>query len=436
MPTHMGVTLSVIKCVSAGTTLVIVSSWHAPPQVRARRAKAAAAERSSAEEEAYMPHSVAGSPQNSGAAPAQEERPSLDLPPAFHDSNDALHSEGLLPAWSSGNRVQRQLSAASAHADGLSGGSSPVGSAVTPRPFTHSGLQTEPFDAPAMVSSALPAPRRLSPELLAKVESGSSLRPFPRAPDSHPLSQLDLSADAAPEPAQNGSAITAIKVGTDPSKAAAEPLTGSQQAEQALQKSKPEQPQVEQGWVPSLVLPAPEPRPARHPGFLEPEVVQSSGSGQGTAPRAASEQTLDAVAAARPSSKAPLPPPPPPLLPGKSTPRAPPPPPPPVPKAGPRPPPPPAPPPAGPGPRAAPRIPAPALGQPSGPVLAMQPRVKLRGLFWSKSDKRQDTVWDVVGKGKVPMEEDHLAALEALFPATSAGPLTRSGGDGKRMSTS
>ena len=62
----------------------------------------------------------------------------------------------------------------------------------------------------------------------------------------------------------------------------------------------------------------------------------------------------------------------------------------------------------------------------------MQPRVKLRGLFWSKSDKRQDTVWDVIGKGKVPMEEDHLAALEALFPATSAGPLARTGGDGKR----
>ncbi len=61
----------------------------------------------------------------------------------------------------------------------------------------------------------------------------------------------------------------------------------------------------------------------------------------------------------------------------------------------------------------------------------MQPRVKLRGLFWSKSDKRQDTVWDVIGTGKVPMEEDHLAALEVLFPATSAGPLTRTGGDGK-----
>jgi len=62
----------------------------------------------------------------------------------------------------------------------------------------------------------------------------------------------------------------------------------------------------------------------------------------------------------------------------------------------------------------------------------MQPSVKLRGLFWSKSEKRQDTVWDVIGKGKVPMEEDHLAALEALFPATSAGPLARTGGDGKR----
>ena len=71
-----------------------------------------------------------------------------------------------------------------------------------------------------------------------------------------------------------------------------------------------------------------------------------------------------------------------------------------------------------------------ALQQPTGPALALQPRVKLRSLFWSKSPRRRDTVWDVVADGELPMDGGHLAALEALFAATSAGPLTRSSGAG------
>ena len=406
-------------------------------QVRARRAKAAAAERSSAaaerssaEEEAYLPHSVAGSPQNSGAALAPDGRHSLDLPPAFLDSDSAQRTESLLPAWGGGGHLRRQLSAASAAADGHSGSSSP---AVTPRQSVHGGPQLKPTDVPISISAAMPVPKRLSPELLARAESASSPRPLPRAPESHPLSQLDLLVESAADASQQGFPSSAAIVIAAPQPAAADLLGTSQHTVQAAQAAKPEQPLVQQGWVPSLILPAPEPRLAKHPGFEEPEVVRSSGSGVGAAPRAASDRVPGPLTALPSSLKVPQLPPPPSGLIEKSVPRPPPPPPPPAQNRGPRPPPPPAPPPAAAGKRSAAKVPSPAMSQSGGPVLAMQPRVKLRGLFWSKSDKRQDTVWDVVGKGKVPMEEDHLAALEALFPAISAGPVARTGGDGERL---
>ena len=255
--------------------------------MRARRAKAAAAERSSAEEEAFLPHSVAGSPQTSGAALAPDGRHSLDLPPAFLDSDSAQRTEGLLPAWGGGGHLHRQVSAASASVDGRSGSSSP---AVTPRQSTLGVPQLEQTDAPASISTALPAPKRLSPELLARAESATSPRSLPRAPESHPLSQLDLLTETAVDAVQQGSPSPAAAVSTASPAAASVPLAVSQHPVQAAQTAQPEQPLVQQGWVPSLLLPAPEPRLARHPGFEEPEVVRSSGSGVGSAPGAASEQ--------------------------------------------------------------------------------------------------------------------------------------------------
>lgn len=65
----------------------------------------------------------------------------------------------------------------------------------------------------------------------------------------------------------------------------------------------------------------------------------------------------------------------------------------------------------------------------AGETLAMQPRIKLRSLFWIKSARRPETVWDVVGEGSLPMDDSHLAALEHLFlqSATAAAPM--SGGE-------
>lgn len=68
--------------------------------------------------------------------------------------------------------------------------------------------------------------------------------------------------------------------------------------------------------------------------------------------------------------------------------------------------------------------------------MALQPRVKLRSLFWSKSPRRRDTVWDVVADGDLPMDVSHLAALEALFAATSAGPVARSSSTGTSVPVS
>ena len=376
-----------------------------------------------------MPHSVAGSPQNSGAALAPDGRSSLDLPSALLDSDLALRAKTLLPAWGGSGRLRHQVSAASAEADGRSGSSSPLQMGVTMQLSVDKASQPQHIETSPLVSATLPAPKRLSAELLARAESETSPRPFPRAPGSHPLTQLDLPAEPVAKATQRATVPTALDVSTDFQAAATALLRGVQPAVQGVQSTGAEKHPVEQGWLPSLVLPAPEPRPVQYPGFKEPEVLQSSGSGAGAVIGNVSTQPLDAVTAP-PRSSVPRPPAPPPPPRGKSAPRTPPPPPPPVPKLGSRPPPPPAPLPAGAGPRAAPRIPPPGLGQPGVPVLALQPRVKLRGLFWLKSDRRQDTVWDVVGKGKVPMEEDHLAALEALFPATSSGPLARTGGDG------
>ena len=128
----------------------------------------------------------------------------------------------------------------------------------------------------------------------------------------------------------------------------------------------------------------------------------------------------------------PRPPPPPPLPPGKSLPRPPPPPPLPPGKGPPRPPPPPPPPGrAGAGKPAPPPPPPTSVVRPpsapaAGTVLALQPRVRLRGLFWAKSARKLDSVWEVVAKGPPPMKESHLAALEILFAATAAGVVGKS----------
>lgn len=61
----------------------------------------------------------------------------------------------------------------------------------------------------------------------------------------------------------------------------------------------------------------------------------------------------------------------------------------------------------------------------------MQPRVKLRSLFWTKSPRQRDTVWDVVGRGDLPMHAGHLTALEQLFlQSASSSALRSSGGSG------
>ena len=360
------------------------------------------------EDETYLPHSVAGSPQNSGAASAPDGGQPLAVPLPFMDSGSALHSDGILPAWGSGDRILGQISQASAAGEG-SGGISPVQTDVVPRLSADNGAQLDQLDTLASYSAVSPRPKRLTAEQLAR--TGSGLSPKPREPASHPLSLLDLSAEAEAAGEQQGAAAAPVRV--------------VQQAELAAER----EPKSRRERVPPTKLPAPAGRIAISSSLQEPDVVRSAGFGIGAVSKGTSEQLSETPMALPPPPALQQPPPPPPPPPGKTVPRPPPPPPPPAPRTGPRPPPPPAPPPAA-GPRAAPRAPPAAHGQPTGPVLAMQPRVKLRGLFWSKSDRRQDTVWDVVCKGKLPMEEDHLAALEALFPATSAGPLTRTGGDG------
>ena len=295
-----------------------------------------------------------------------------------------------------------------------SGSVSPVDTDVVKRLSAEIAAQLEHPPAPASYTAVSPRPKRLSAEQLARTSSGLSPKPFPREPDSHPLSHLDLAAEAAAEPV------------TDRPAAAPAHARPAQQSAQAADSEPP----GSQEWVPAAMLPAPPARTALSGGSKEPEVVRSSGFAVGAVSKGTSDEPVESPMALPLSPATPRPPPPPPpLLLKKPVPQPPPAPPPPAPRSGLRPPPPPVQPPA-PGPRAAPKAPPAAHGQPTGPVLAMQPRVKLRGLFWSKSDRRQDTVWDVVSKGKLPMEEDHLAALEALFPATSAGPLTRTGGDG------